>query len=56
MVDGCFILTDQEPSSTCHSVGMLRFEVLEDPEPLLKLMGRLYDTPFHDIVDILLNS
>ena len=23
MVDGCFILTDQEPSSTCHSVGML---------------------------------
>ena len=35
MVDGCFVLTDQEPSSTCHSIGMLRFEVSEDPDPLL---------------------
>ncbi|MBP13136.1 MAG: hypothetical protein CMA71_06350 [Euryarchaeota archaeon] len=35
MVDGCFVLTDQEPSSTCHSIGMLRFEVSEDPVPLL---------------------
>ena len=35
MVDGCFILTDQDPSNTCHSVGMLRFEVSEEPDPLL---------------------
>ncbi len=35
MIDGCFILTDQDPSNTCHSVGMLRFEVSEDPDPLL---------------------
>ena len=35
MVDGCFVLTDQEPSSACHSIGILRFEVFEDPDPLL---------------------
>ena len=35
MIDGCFILTDQDPSNTCHSVGMLRFEVFEEREPLL---------------------
>ena len=35
MIDGCFVLTDQDPSNTCHSVGMLRFEVFEEAEPLL---------------------
>ncbi len=35
MIDGCFILTDQDPSNTCHSEGMLRFEVFEEPDPLL---------------------
>ena len=39
MIDGCFILTDQDPSNTCHSVGMLRFEVFEEREPLGKLLG-----------------
>ncbi len=35
MVDGCFVLTDQHPGDTCHAVGVLRFEVPEDKEPLL---------------------
>jgi hypothetical protein len=35
MVDGCFVLTDQHPGDTCHAVGVLRFEVPEDKDPLL---------------------
>lgn len=35
MVDGCFVLTDQHPGDTCHVVGVLRFEVPEDKDPLL---------------------
>ena len=50
MVDGCFVLTDQEPSSTCHSVGMLRFEVLEDPEPLLGSSWAVFMIPLSMIL------
>ena len=35
MIDGCFVLTDQHPGDTCHAVGVLRFEVPEDKEPVL---------------------
>jgi len=35
MIDGCFVLTDQNPGDTCHVVGVLRFEVQEDKDPLL---------------------
>ena len=35
MIDGCFVLTDQNPGDTCHVVGVLRFEVPEDKDPLL---------------------
>ena len=38
MIDACFTVTDQDPGELCDTVGVLRFEVLEDPKPMLASM------------------
>ena len=38
MIDSCFTVTDQDPGELCDTVGVLRFEVPEDPKPMLASM------------------
>jgi len=38
MIDACFTVTDQDPGELCDTVGVLRFEVLEGPKPMLASM------------------
>ena len=38
MIDACFTVTDQDPGELCDTVGVLRFEVPEDPKPMLASM------------------
>ena len=35
MIDGCFKLQDQDPAEPCDVIGVLKFEVKEDPQALL---------------------
>ena len=35
MIDGCFKLQDQDPAEPCDVIGVLKFEVYEDPKALL---------------------
>ena len=38
MVDACFTVTDQDPGELCDAIGVLRFEVPEDPRPMVAAM------------------
>ena len=39
MIDGCFKLQDQDPAEPCDVIGVLKFEVKEDPQALLSEHG-----------------
>ena len=38
MIDACFTVTDQNPGELCDAIGVLRFEIPQDPKPMLSSM------------------
>jgi len=38
MIDACFTVTDQNPGELCDAIGILRFEIPQDPKPMLSSM------------------
>jgi len=38
MIDACFTVTDQDPGELCDAIGILRFEIPQDPKPMLSSM------------------
>ena len=50
MVDACFTVTDQDPGQLCDVIGVLRFEVPEDPRPMVVAMWAAVIVPLGMIV------
>ena len=50
MLDACFTVTDQDPGELCDAIGVLRFEVLKDPKPMLASMWAAVVVPLGIIV------
>ena len=38
MIAACFTVTDQNPGELCDAIGVLRFEIPQDPKPMLSSM------------------